>query len=65
MKGITRVLLLILDLAIILFGLSLRLGIIACSAPPNDMYFLGPYLLLLTLLLSYWRDSRLRRRGQQ
>ena len=58
----TQLVILVLDLGIILFGLLLRSGVIACETPPNNMYFLGPYLLLLTLLINIYREAHKRKK---
>ena len=59
----TKKVLLIIDLLIIGIGLLLQAGIIPAETPPGMSYFLGPYLLLLTLLFSYYRAYRSRKQG--
>ncbi|MBR2189906.1 MAG: hypothetical protein IJ860_10970 [Eubacterium sp.] len=57
----TKKVLLVIDLLIIGLGLLLQFGVIPTQTPPGTSYFLGPYLLLLTLLLSYYRAYRTRK----
>ena len=61
MKLKTQFIIMIIDLLVIAFGLMLRSGVIACSTPPSNLYFLGPYLLLLTILINFFRASRQRK----
>ena len=58
MKPVTMIILLIADLFIIGFGLMLQFGVIATQTPPNATYFVGPYLLLLTLLIAFCRNAK-------
>ena len=58
MKPVTMIILLIADLFIIGFGLMLQFGVIATQTPPNATYFVGPYLLLLTLLIAFRRNVK-------
>lgn len=58
MKPITMIILLIADLFIIGVGLMLQFGVIATQTPPNATYFVGPYLLLLTLLIAFRKKCK-------
>ena len=62
MKLKTQAVILVVDLIIIVFGMLLRFGVIVTATPPSNLYFVGPYLLLLTILLNFYRASRNRKK---